>query len=375
MTDKQIAVREETGLVAQGQGALQLAQQIFQSGLAPRGLKTPQQVAIVILTGRELGWGPMQSLSDLYVVSGKVGMMTGAMAERLLDAGHRYEILEHTPERCSVRIIRKDGGEFTETLTFAECHEMGWDQEKDDKDQRRTKFTWRGRGQKTMLLYRTVSAGIREFCPEVLRGMRTVDELADANGEPDPRDEEIGRLRLEVEALRAKLTPQGQAVEGAYMEAVSDIESGPETEGEPDEEPEDAGPLEVNAETLRGYVQGLVKDAATHKSKEGNVYGTTLLNNKWVAALTSVLNRSLALSTDVQDNARHLVYQYLFGKSSAKELTLAEGTAMFEWLVEKGRTQPPTLRPEAQIEARMVFEAAERESLAEQGAKQEALAL
>jgi hypothetical protein len=174
------AVRDDFGLVTQDQltAMLAMADRIVKSGLAPKGIDSAEKALVVILRGRELGMGVMQSLQDMYVVAGKISMVTGSMASRYLDAGHRYFILEKTAERCSVKFMLHGGQEYVETISFQEAHDAHWDQQwNKDKSTWEPKATWAGRGRATMLLNRTLSSGIRSIAPGVLRGMRSPDEI------------------------------------------------------------------------------------------------------------------------------------------------------------------------------------------------------
>jgi hypothetical protein len=191
------AIREDLGLVSQEMltAMLTMADRIVKSGLAPKGIDTADKALVVILQGRELGMGVMQSLQDMYVVQGKIGMMTGSMAARYLDAGHRYFVLEKSAERCVVKFVLNGGQEYVETITYQEAHDAHWDQQwNKEKSAWEPKATWAGRGRATMLLNRTLSAGIRTIAPGVLRGARSVDEVTDPGYEPETPSDVGGKV-------------------------------------------------------------------------------------------------------------------------------------------------------------------------------------
>ena len=87
-----------------------LADYIARTAFVPRALQgNAPAVAASILTGRELGLGPMTSLRSLDVIEGSVQMKTKATLARIFAAGHRVEWLEVTDKAVEVRIERGDG--------------------------------------------------------------------------------------------------------------------------------------------------------------------------------------------------------------------------------------------------------------------------
>lgn len=62
----------------------------------------PPAVAAAILTGRELGLGPMQSLRHVQIVKGTPVLSAEYKRARVLAAGHEFEIIEAGTTRCVV---------------------------------------------------------------------------------------------------------------------------------------------------------------------------------------------------------------------------------------------------------------------------------
>jgi hypothetical protein len=60
------------------------AVEILKSGYLPTAIKTPEQVTVIILKGRELGIPPMQSLSHIHVINGKPTMSAELMLALIL---------------------------------------------------------------------------------------------------------------------------------------------------------------------------------------------------------------------------------------------------------------------------------------------------
>jgi hypothetical protein len=162
---------------ADPQGLMALAQMICSSGLVPEALRgKPNDVAIVLLKGKELGLGPMQSLGDLYVVHGQVGMQAKLMAARLLKAGHRYTVDVSTKDRAVVTVTRRDGASFTQEITLEFAAQQGW-------SARNKKYQ---ESPALMLRYRALTWAVRAIAPDCLFGLQTADEMEDiSNGSGD----------------------------------------------------------------------------------------------------------------------------------------------------------------------------------------------
>ncbi len=155
-----------------------LATYIFQSGLCPDTIKTPQQAAIVILAGTELGIGPMMSFRELYPVHGQVGMSTKLMCSLVRRAGHDYEINERTPERCKTTLI-VNGKRHEMTLTMEQARAARWHQSYDkETKQWKDKPMWVSCPD-LMLMYRCLSRNIRANDPDAIMLMSAKDELED----------------------------------------------------------------------------------------------------------------------------------------------------------------------------------------------------
>ena len=161
-------------------GILEMAKMIVDSGLAPAAYsdakdapeKRYAKAAVVLLRGKELGMGPMESLSDLYPVFGQVGMTAKLIGSRLLKAGHKFKVEESTPERAVVTVTRRDGESYTQEMTMEFARGQGW----------------AGRNKKyqdspaLMLRYRALTWAVRAIAPDCLFGMQTIEEIEDAGG-------------------------------------------------------------------------------------------------------------------------------------------------------------------------------------------------
>lgn len=119
----------------------------------------PEALAAVILTGVELGLGPMQAMREIYIVKGRPSMSATLMLALARRAGVRTRWIETTATKATIGVTVP--GEAEQTLTFSEADA-------------KAAGLWGQGNWKTypaaMLRARAASAGIRAFCPDVLGG-------------------------------------------------------------------------------------------------------------------------------------------------------------------------------------------------------------
>lgn len=173
-TTTALAVAQPAGVAAmdatlQQWSALQaMAATLAKSGMMPRALSTPEAVLAVMLTGRELGMGPMEAARSLHYVEGRVVMDASAQLARALRAGVTLEWHASTAEVADVT-MRRGGSSYRSTWTIAMAQRAGL----------AGRGTWRAHTE-AMLRARAITAGIRAFCPDVLgAGVYSPDEAED----------------------------------------------------------------------------------------------------------------------------------------------------------------------------------------------------
>lgn len=156
-----------------------LSDYIARTDFVPKAMRgNAPAVTAAILTGRELGWGPMTSLRSLDVIEGSVQMKAKAVLARILRAGHRVEWLESTDRACEVRIERGDG------LSSAGVR---WTMADAQRAELAGKAVWR-RYPRHMLRARALSECAELVCPDVVLGLDISD------GEPGG-DRQVGGPR------------------------------------------------------------------------------------------------------------------------------------------------------------------------------------
>jgi len=135
------------------------------------------QAAVKILAGRELGLKPIESMTGINIIKGKVSLSAVVMASVLKRTpGYDYKVLEHNETICKIDFIRN--GQSLGVSKF------------DVADAKQAKLLDGDNYKKyprNMLFARAMSNGIRWYCPEVLGGPAyTPGELeagADSEGE------------------------------------------------------------------------------------------------------------------------------------------------------------------------------------------------
>jgi hypothetical protein len=201
-----------------------LAKTLAPSALLPDSLRgKPGDVLIVLLTGAELGLGPMQSLRSLAVVKGKAVMSADLMLA-LVKKSPACEYLfmaEYTAEKVTFKTKRKgDPQETVVTFSKADAERAGlWGIN-----------TWKSYPQ-SMLKARAASAICRSVYPDVCLGI--YDET-----------EAVADFKVAAESMPAivqvvpTVTVEPVVEEPAPMEAAYDAHTG-EVIGAPQEDGED----------------------------------------------------------------------------------------------------------------------------------------
>lgn len=217
-----------------------LAVQVNETEFVPEKLRgRPAAVLASILTGAELGVGPMNAMQKLYVTDdGSIGQHAELMRAIVVDAGHRIKFVEYTPTKVTLRGWRSDETEddgLDVTWTPDDALRAGLCDSIDDdglpvaRSQYGNPMAWE-KYPRMMLLARATSELCRAVFPDVLAGISyTPDEI----GAADVVD----------------VTPEGNFVYG-------DAEAA-EAEQDPDLPPPDVDPKMFRAELFRRYRDAL----------------------------------------------------------------------------------------------------------------------
>lgn len=170
---------EETQVMVKSEQSklLEDAVQWIQSGLLPQAITKPEQAAVIVLKGRELGLGPMQSFDFIDVILGKPSLKPKAMAALVRKGGVNYttskdfeaikdeagNIIDYVTE---IKFIR-NGFEDLISYKWSDAVAMGLT----------NKDNWK-KQPSIMCWWRTFSKAANRVCPDLISGMYTTEEVA-----------------------------------------------------------------------------------------------------------------------------------------------------------------------------------------------------
>lgn len=133
------------------------------------------QAAVKVMAGQEMGFGPVASMTGVYIVKGRVTISANLMAAAIKrHPAYTYRVREHTDTVCVIDFI--EDGEVIGTSSFS------WEDAK--KGGLTGSATWKNYP-RNMLFARALSNGAKWYCPDVFGGpIYTPDELgAEVDGE------------------------------------------------------------------------------------------------------------------------------------------------------------------------------------------------
>ena len=159
--------------------AFRFARMYLLSGLAPAAYKNEQQIIVAMIRARELKVPYLQALEGMSVINGKIGLM-GDLALALAERSGELEDkrIRHAGEgdelSCVLELKRK-GREWKQwSFSVREAKQAGIFERS---------AVWR-QYPKRMTYYRALGFALRDEFGDVLRGMRTTEELSDYPEEP-----------------------------------------------------------------------------------------------------------------------------------------------------------------------------------------------
>ena len=102
------------------------AAHISRSSFAPEAFRGKQdEVYAALLTGLELGLGPMASMRHISVIDGKPALSAAMQLALLRKAGHRIEVVEQGPTRCAIVGTLPDGTKLEVEYKIEEAAHAG----------------------------------------------------------------------------------------------------------------------------------------------------------------------------------------------------------------------------------------------------------
>lgn len=186
---------------------------IVRANALPAALRgKPADLMLVMLTGRELGIGPVQAISKIHVIDGKPSMSAELMLALVLRNGHEATI-ERTDNEACVIVARRRGAERSTTFSFTiqDARDAGL----------AVKDVWK-KYPANMLWARCVSKMCRMVFPDVMMGVSYVPEEMGANIDPFTGDPDGSEPLLSEDDAVAIMARIG-ALSDVYRDQLRDI--------------------------------------------------------------------------------------------------------------------------------------------------------
>jgi len=129
------------------------------------------QCVVKVLAGKELGFGPVASMTGVYIVKGKVSLSANLMAAAVRRSGrYTFKVNVLTPTNCEIEFFEVLGGKReslgVSSFSLADAQKAG--------TQNLDKFA------RNMLYARAMSNGVKWYCPDVTGGpVYTPEEMGE----------------------------------------------------------------------------------------------------------------------------------------------------------------------------------------------------
>jgi hypothetical protein len=171
----EIALRETDSWAPILPNVIDLAKNIHNTDFVPTKMRgNAPAVAACILTGREIGIGPMESLQKIFLIEGKPALSAELMRSQVLKNGHSIKFTTLTDTRVTIEGKRAGEDNWTAvTWTIAEAQRAGV----------ASKDVWK-KYPRNMLSARATSELCRLIFPDALGGISyTPEEIENEDAE------------------------------------------------------------------------------------------------------------------------------------------------------------------------------------------------
>ena len=135
------------------------------------GEATPDQLFMILMTGKEMQLTPTVALRNIGVFKNKTVISSQLQMAKVKEAGYLVEITENTAERATVSVQKKGEKAYVKTFTLADAQLAGL----------LTRNDLYKTNPATMLLNRAIGLACRYGAPEVLNGLHNADELIEVD--------------------------------------------------------------------------------------------------------------------------------------------------------------------------------------------------
>lgn len=167
------------------------------------------QAVVKVLAGREMGFGPIASMTGIHIVQGRPTLGADLLAKAVKRSGrYNYRVVELSDTRCELAFFERDGDKWAPigTSTF----------NMDDAKRAGTKNT--DKFPRNMLFARAMSNGVKWFCPDAI-GL-TVYDPSELPADDGPALTMVDTSTGEI--TQAQATPTNGAGNGYEPEPPAD---------------------------------------------------------------------------------------------------------------------------------------------------------
>ena len=282
------------------------AELVNRAGLSPKSFDTVAKVAIGMLTNMELGRPIITGLQDLAIINGRCGIYGDASlamvtASGLMDNGYPVEVETGTPFEddwtFTFKIKRKGGPERIGKWTWAESKRAGFDNPM-QRDGKPDRFSpWR-RFTRRMMQWKARNYIMRDVFGDVLKGMKTVEDLHDLDGVVELQETKSGtfekseskkdleaKILEDITAIEKQVRDSGAAVSNAVKSlVVKDPEKSERILEAKNDEPDHVDKVENIKNWKWLKTPGFERFVASHKDeiKAAPTHIKVFMRQKWV---------------------------------------------------------------------------------------------
>ena len=157
------------------QGLAYLAKQYAEGGCLPEGL-SPQGAIILMVAGIDYGLSPIEAVSKLFLIGGRVTPSAHEMVAQAIRKGVKVQVVDATHEKAQVKLSRDGHPDFDFEYTKADAVKAGlWGK----------KGPW-SNDPRSMLLARAKTQALRAYAPDTLSSLYSDEEVSGGTGYIDP---------------------------------------------------------------------------------------------------------------------------------------------------------------------------------------------
>jgi hypothetical protein len=313
MTESALTVRENVEMSIAD--TMTLGKVLAESGFFSDSRQASQAV-VKVLAGRELGFGPIASMTGVNIIQGRVAISANLMAAAVKRSG-RYDY----------RVIRLD-----DAACELECFELGKPVGRsvfDMADARKAGTKNTEKYPRNMLFARAISNLVKWYCPDVTNG-------------PAYTPEELGAV---VDNETGEVISQGPTWTPATVQAGEEVHAEPPDLEMPEIAPaaHDPNARPWSAEMVRAYIRktsgvwdkGQERNWSDARRNDTRLKPPSEGQVKGVAAVMADAVATIGTLQEELDNARHAILDYTTGVLSTGLLSGKEATAFLDlWKVD-----------------------------------------